>query len=84
MDEAVFRYGRKPYGQHIQPILVDKVHLLAVKRDGHETHRPVLEERKAGVFSMEKRDAVPNAGVDEPCPPVGEVDSVHLILSREP
>ena len=33
---------------------------------------------------MEKRDAVPDAGVDEPCSPVSEVDSVHLVLSREP
>ena len=45
MDEAVFRDGRKPSGQHIQPILVNKVHLLAVKRYGHETHCPILEER---------------------------------------
>ena len=33
---------------------------------------------------MEKSDAVPDAGVDEPCPPVSEINSVYLILSREP
>ena len=30
---------------------------------------------------MEKRDAVSNAGVDESCTPVSEIDRVHLILS---